>query len=220
MEPWGTPTLTILGKTFQNRPKLSVTETRRNKAKYPTWNSTRFEFAKKIRMPNLAKTLGYIKWCSWSSPRPIVNPRNSISTTVRRSAVDLENLKPYRISEKRPHLSRWSTMLLTVCSYNVTYAFQSESTLYSCLNVKELLALNRGKIWNLSDPVIQSYYLLVNLIIYNFFRDVTNHRKKTNRAVVFSSRPLTNILKYRNHRWNLPTIWKTIFLPTHMEEII
>ena len=29
---------------------------------------------------------------------------------------------------------------LTVCSYHVTYAFQSESPLYSCLNVKELLA--------------------------------------------------------------------------------
>ena len=29
--------------------------------------------------------------------------------------------------------------------------FQSESTLYSCLNVKELLAQNRRDIWNLSD---------------------------------------------------------------------
>ena len=29
---------------------------------------------------------------------------------------------------------------LTVCYYHVTYAFQGESTLYSCLNVKELLA--------------------------------------------------------------------------------
>ena len=28
-------------------------------------------------------------------------------------------------------------------SYHVTYAFQSESTLYSCLNVKELLARSR-----------------------------------------------------------------------------
>ena len=35
--------------------------------------------------------------------------------------------------------------------YHVTYAFQSESTLYSCLNVKELLARNRGDIWRLSD---------------------------------------------------------------------
>ena len=29
---------------------------------------------------------------------------------------------------------------LTVCSCHVTYAFESESTLYSCLNVKELQA--------------------------------------------------------------------------------
>ena len=41
--------------------------------------------------------------------------------------------------------------VITVCSYHVTYAFQSESTLYSCLNVKELLARNRHEIWNLSD---------------------------------------------------------------------
>ena len=30
----------------------------------------------------------------------------------------------------------------TACYYRVMYAFQSESTLYSCLNVKELLARN------------------------------------------------------------------------------
>ena len=36
--------------------------------------------------------------------------------------------------------------ILTVCSYHVTYVFQSESTLYSCLNVKELLALSRHEI--------------------------------------------------------------------------
>ena len=32
---------------------------------------------------------------------------------------------------------------LTVCSYHVAYAFQSESTLYNSLNVKELLAQKR-----------------------------------------------------------------------------
>ena len=42
-------------------------------------------------------------------------------------------------------------MLLSVCSCDVTYAFQSESTLYSCLNVKELLARSRREIWSLSD---------------------------------------------------------------------
>ena len=40
---------------------------------------------------------------------------------------------------------------LTVCSCHVTYAFQSESTLYSCLNVKELLARSRCEIWRWSD---------------------------------------------------------------------
>ena len=40
---------------------------------------------------------------------------------------------------------------MTVCSYHVTYVFQSESTLYSCLDVKELLARNRREIWSLSD---------------------------------------------------------------------
>ena len=35
---------------------------------------------------------------------------------------------------------------LTICSYHVTDAFQSESTLYSCLNVKELLARSRCEI--------------------------------------------------------------------------
>ena len=40
---------------------------------------------------------------------------------------------------------------LTVCYYHVTYEFQSESTLYGCLNVKDLFAWNRRHIWSLSD---------------------------------------------------------------------
>ena len=32
----------------------------------------------------------------------------------------------------------WNSLFLTVCCYHVTYVFHSESTLYSCLNVKEL----------------------------------------------------------------------------------
>ena len=41
---------------------------------------------------------------------------------------------------------------------------------------------------------------------------------KAYRVVVFSCRPLPNILKYRDHRWELPTIWKKRFLQTHNEE--
>ena len=39
---------------------------------------------------------------------------------------------------------------LTVC-YHVTFAFQSESSLYSWRNVKKLLAWSRHDIWGLSD---------------------------------------------------------------------
>ena len=47
--------------------------------------------------------------------------------------------------------NQYYSKLMTVCSCHVTYAFQSESTLYSCLNVKELLARSRHKIWRWSD---------------------------------------------------------------------
>ena len=40
---------------------------------------------------------------------------------------------------------------MTVCYYHVKYTFQSESKLYICLDVKELLARNRRDIWSLSD---------------------------------------------------------------------
>ena len=43
------------------------------------------------------------------------------------------------------------TVHLTVCSCHVTYVFQSESTRYSCLNLKELLARSRREKWRWSD---------------------------------------------------------------------
>ena len=46
---------------------------------------------------------------------------------------------------------RICTVHLTVCSCHLSYAFQREFTLYSCLNVKELLAQSRREIWTLSD---------------------------------------------------------------------
>ena len=52
---------------------------------------------------------------------------------------------------------------LTVCYYHVTYAFQSESTLYSSLNVKELLDQSRPNIWSLCDSNrIQTHNHLVH----------------------------------------------------------
>ena len=48
-------------------------------------------------------------------------------------------------------LIKWMQQnFMTVC-YHVTYEFQSKSTIYICLNVKELLPRNRRDIWGLSD---------------------------------------------------------------------
>ena len=149
---------------IQNHLKPSITAKRRSKAKYLTWNSLRRKFVKKTIMPNLGKSLGYVKCYSSSSWRPVKIPSNLSDTTVRKSAVDWENLKPYWKSEKG-HIS-------------------------------------------LDDQ--QSYF--------KFFKDFTNHRKKTNRVVVLSSRPFPNILKDRDHQRNLPTIWKTRLLETLIEE--
>ena len=42
-------------------------------------------------------------------------------------------------------------------------------------------------------------WLINNSIIHKFFKDFTNHRKKTNRAVVFSCTLFPSILKYKDH---------------------
>ena len=41
--------------------------------------------------------------------------------------------------------------VIWLCYFHATYAFQSASTFYSCLNVQKLLARNRHDIWSLSD---------------------------------------------------------------------
>ena len=52
-------------------------------------------------------------------------------------SVDKKNLK---MSPVILFLNARNIRIVTVCYYHVMYAFQSESTLYCCLNVKEHLA--------------------------------------------------------------------------------
>ena len=49
------------------------------------------------------------------------------------------------------HIETYQRDHLTVCYCHATHEFQIESTLYRCLNVKELLTRTRGDIWSLSD---------------------------------------------------------------------
>ena len=56
---------------------------------------------KRTSMSNPVKSLGYIKCHSLSSPRTVKPLAILSDTTVRRSAVDREDLKPYWKSEKK-----------------------------------------------------------------------------------------------------------------------
>ena len=81
----------------------------------------------------------------------------------------------------------------TVCSY-VTYACQSESTLYSCLSVKELLAWNRCNIWSLSDcNEIRTHSHLVCKQIFNYLAKLAK--------VVVGSNPVADRETICKNKW-------------------
>ena len=74
------------------------------------------------------------------------------ATSTKANFITLkDNLVLHYILYSRPHIFDYQIyFLLTVCYYQVMYAFQSESTLHSYLNVKELLAGTSCDIWYLS----------------------------------------------------------------------
>ena len=77
MDPWGTPALTEYSCEDVPSRTTQITEKRRNKARYQTWNSIKTNFVKRTSMPNTVKSLGYIKCYSSSSPWSLKSPSNS-----------------------------------------------------------------------------------------------------------------------------------------------
>ena len=110
MDPWGTPALT--GYSFKNFPSRTITDKRRNKTKYLTWNSIRPKFVKKTNMSNSVKSLGYIKCYSSSSLRPVKSPSNPIRHNCWKICSWLRRPKTILEIRKKPHFSGWSTILL------------------------------------------------------------------------------------------------------------
>ena len=80
---------------------------------------------------------------------------------------------PYLAYEKFESFQRvkW---ILTVCCYCVTYAFHSESKLYSCLNVKKFLAQNRCDISSWSDSNSYNNIQYYNIITYSEMHHIDN----------------------------------------------
>ena len=62
--------------------------------------------------------------------------RRSSGLTIKITIIN----KRKKMKKTQTAEQRCSMICVSVCSCHFTYMFQSESTLYSCLNVKELLA--------------------------------------------------------------------------------
>ena len=91
--------------------------------------------------------------CLWDLPNFITNIRNSKNNSNKLSSNKLYQSQTFStkvlVAKVFIIFLKFDPVLL--CVRHVTYAFQSEPTLYSCLNVKELLAWSRCEIWRLSD---------------------------------------------------------------------
>ena len=85
--------------------------------------------------------------------------------------------------------------------YYVTYAFQSEFTLYRWLNVKELLAQNRRYIWSLSDSKrVQTHNHLV-------LKQTLNHLAKWLRVRLSTKLLWVPILLLSQILQFIPQVW-------------
>ena len=89
-----------------------------------------------------------------------VHRLNTITRLTSTNNIIFFNMKTWKIP-KNPNLYQKPIIQIQLhvhlknkhftVSYYVTYVFQSESTLYSCLNIKKLLTWNKHNIWSLSD---------------------------------------------------------------------
>ena len=73
---------------------------------------------------------------------------------------------------------------VTVCSYHVTYAFQSEFTLHICLNVNKFLAQSRREIWSLSGC---NWTRTHNHLVH---KQTLNHLAKVAKLAKLAKRPV------------------------------
>ena len=73
------------------------------------------------------------------------------------------------------------------------------------------------KIGDVHKKIPDTSGLLTTTVLNTKISEVENKMSDTSTLTV-SCRPFPNILKYRDHQWNLPKIWKTRLLQTLIEE--
>ena len=117
MNPWGTPVLTqypcedFLSTTTRSLPLL-----RKEEIKPHVWLgiSKDLRLLRRWACQTLSKALDIASATVQVAPHQLKSLTILSDTTVRRFAVDQEDLKPYWKPEKRLHFSMWSTILLFI----------------------------------------------------------------------------------------------------------
>ena len=93
------------------------------------------------------------------------------------------------------------TVNLNVCSFHVKYVFQSEYTLYSCLNFKELFTRNRSRlIYELKGSRFESRCSHLNFKFHAWFEQRVSWHSGNYRVWVLSE---TRTWHDKNIQWNL-----------------
>ena len=109
-----------------------------------------------------------------------------------------------------------TSMLNSVRSPRYTQCYSSSNS-RPVTTASNTIRCNSQKIWSQStryEATLEirqkgNFLEMINkAIIYKFFKDFANQRKETSKMVALSHRPFSNICKYRDHRWELSTIWK------------
>ena len=116
MEPWGTPALTGYScEEFSSRTTRSRLLLRKEEKRPYIWPEIPHDLSLWRRPPcqTLSKALDMQSaTTAWVAPDLLQGLAILSDTTVRRSKIDREDLKPYSKSEKESHFPRWSTILL------------------------------------------------------------------------------------------------------------
>ena len=131
----------------------------------------------------------------------------------------IQNYSKLSITEKRGNKAKYLTWNIPTCqTMSKALHIPSATAQVAPVLLKILAILSDICDWVTRPRAIleirnKTTYLLVTNkpIIYKFLKDFTYYRKKTDMTVGFSCRPFHNILNYRDHRWDLPTIWKTTY---------
>ena len=131
--------------------------------------------------PPITEKKNKAKYLIWNSVRCKFVKKTSMSNSVE----SLGYMMCYSLSNSRP-------------VKNPCNSIRNKSQKISSWSRRPKTMLNRRKKASFLEVVINH--------IYNFFKDVTNYRKKTKMVIVFSIRPFPNILKYGDHQWDLLTI--------------